>query len=254
MTDVTDMDVRHVADTHRAALLRGDRELAGNAVETKLLHAIVTESALRAKAWVVTRVPNGGQVGDPLQQFAVEVAEQDSVGKAVRAIDEELFKQAKGVVVHAITTGTMPLWIGSVVGFVIGAIGFTYDAGFRIGVEVWTVLATGGSAVAVAVSRGLQYSGRAVAAVGDTAVRTMASARAIGAVAERIYTEETRPAVVELYGRLAVPPVLPTVLLRVRGFATTVVGAAWGLAAFATVVALFGILDGIDAAKPTTPY
>ena len=248
MAGLTYTEVQAAAEAHRAALRRGDRELRGDAVGTRLLHALVAESAVQAKQWVVTRAPDGDRIVEPLAAFAADVAATDRVGSAVRTLDEELFKRARSAVVHLVLTGTAPLWLAAAGSGAVAFFTFAYDVGFAAGTALLALLAVGGGATG-AIVRTAQHAPRALSAVSGAAVRTLDGAATIGASAARIYDEEARSTTIELYQRLGVPPVTQTVLPRVRGYAQAIVVAAWGALVLGVIAALAGVADAVDAAR-----
>ncbi|HEX8001814.1 MAG TPA: hypothetical protein VF519_03875 [Mycobacteriales bacterium] len=245
-------DIRAVAEAHRAALLAADRELPNDAIERRLLHALVADSLTRAQEFVVTRVPNGDTAAGPLRELTREVADRDAIGKAVRALDDELFRRAKGIVTTLLVSGTWPLWLGAVTGLVVGFLGFAHEGGFHVGVAVWGLVITGGTAAVNVLRYGGPLAAKAAGALRTTALGTFQAVDALGSAAERLYAAHAQPAVAALYQAYGVPPARPTVLTRLRTYARTVVFLAWGALAFAGLVAAVGLWDGLTSAA-TTP-
>lgn len=251
MPALTEAEVIAVTDAHRLALAEGDRSLSE--FERKWLVAVVAESAQRTRTWLATRVEGGDELVGPLDAFAGVLTPTDVVGRTLASAEKTAFDQARAAVTAVLVKGTAPVWIGSLVAFVVGLAGYVYDAGVTVGAGIAALLATG-TGVAV-VSRGLAASGPALSsagqAVNQAAVRSLDAAGNIGAAAEQLYGRTAGVAVADLYrtGGGSAPRL--TSLDRIRSYARTGVVAAWTALAVAAVICVLGVAAGFQAASTT---
>lgn len=213
-----------------------------------MLHAIVAESSETSRRWIATRAPNGDTVSRPLKELADELSETDQLGKLTKGVDEELYKRAREVVVGLVWQGTVPYWVTAAVGWIVGVLGFIYEAGFDFGSALFAALAAG-TIPGILLVRAIQYGSVAINSVGEVALNTLTRAQSLGSSAESIYRQQVVPSVASLYSKLGATAPSMTSIARVRGYAEGVLWAAYAFAATGIIVAVLGVIDGYTAAS-----
>ena len=107
----------------------GDREFVDNALERKILHALVAASVADTARWVRTRVPAGDDVARSLLNLVPLLNQGNVVGQGLEYAQGKLLKEAKGLLFAAVGVAAWPLWFVSVLGFFGGLLGFAHEAG-----------------------------------------------------------------------------------------------------------------------------
>jgi hypothetical protein len=240
-------EVEDVANAYRACLAEGDRRLG--LVEKRILIAVVTESAEKTAHWVETRVSDGKQLATPLRDFIDPAKREDVFGRLATSSQNFLMKQLQSTVSSLARKGTVPLWLISVGSFIGGLLGFTLDAGAAVGAGLLTLLVGGGSIVYV-LSRGayaIVQSG-AVQATGEGIIRSIESARQIGAPALSIYESIAGPTLRRLHAIEQGTTARPYIVTKLRGAATTIVGFAWAAVIVTALFFLAGVITGFSNA------
>ena len=188
--------VQRLADACRETMAEGDRLLARDPVEHKILQALVADTAGDAKSWVYSRVPNAEKVAVPLENLAGALDKGNTFGKGLAAAQKGLAKQARKLALAAVGLATWPAWIASVASILAGLFLFSENTGAVLGNVTATTL-LGGGAAAYFIFRLLHAS----AQVAKTAVPTSGlgnSIDAMGLRAEKIMEEHAGPAVIDL--------------------------------------------------------
>lgn len=239
--------VEGLANAYRRAMADGDRELAGSAIERKLLHALVAASAADTARWVKTRVEDGSVAVAPLDDLLPALREGEPIGPGLEAAKKQLGTQARAMANAVIFGAAWPAWTATAVAFVVGALGFSYDAGAATGKALFGLVLGGGS-VLFAFVRTLSIAGpKAAEAVSGAAGSLWSWVDGLGLRAEGVVQRAAGPALDDLY-RGAPRPAGPTVTQQVRGSAKVVVGLTYGALAIAGLVFAFGMYEAFSAA------
>lgn len=244
-------DVEQVANAYRAALVAGDTTL-GRSIESRILLAVVNESADMTATWLETRVENGMELAKPIREFNQSASKDDVVSRAIATFSARLFNEARSAVVLFTFKGTAPLWLATALGFVGGVFGYAEAFGVVVGFGLAGLLAAGyASRLVYMAVRAAQAA--ATTDPGATVIATIQSAQSVGSSAMQIFEATAGPAVERLYALTNSPPALPTTVTKLRSAAVTVVILAWTFAAVAAVFFVLGLLEGYAAYKAQTP-
>ncbi|MFC0622642.1 hypothetical protein [Kribbella deserti] len=231
-----------LANAYRVTLLAGDRELGK---EKAILRAMVAASAADVAEWVRLRLPDGASAAEPLDELVPDLQRGDHVGKGITVAKKTLLGEAKDIVVAAVTGGTMPLWLTSVLAFLLGLFAFSETAGQSLAAAVIPLIAVGGGAT-MAFLRVVQATPAAVSSIGDAAGSLWDSVDRIGAGAERVFVQHSAPALSALYGLAELTPGRTPVLAELRGSAKTIVGLAYTVLALCLLFFGAGIVNAFN--------
>lgn len=218
--------VRELADAYRRAMHEGDREFVDNALERKILHALVAASVADTARWVRTRVPAGDDVARPLVNLVPLLNQGNVVGQGLEYAQGKLLKEAKGLLFAAVGVAAWPLWFVSVLGFFGGLLGFAHEAGSATAKLLVPLFLAGGGTALYGLVRTLSMSGPALAAMGAAAGSLVSAAGSVGKQAERVFADRLTQPLAQVYG--APPSTGITAAKKVRGLAQTLVWFTYG--------------------------